>query len=204
HLVHTQRSSAGLDTRHPGIRHGQPDHRHRFQGAAGLRQDRASVRLPRRADHRSGRRGRSNRAGARRQRAGDPSGAGFHRRPRAHATDLRTLRILWTRLVHEKAASQGGMMTVKIGETEMEKKILFAINEDWLAQRREDPIDPAMPIIDPHHHLWDRGSRYLLEEIKADIDTSGHNIRTTVFLQCDSMYRADGDPKFAPLGETEF
>jgi L-fuconolactonase len=96
------------------------------------------------------------------------------------------------------------MMTVKIGETEMEKKILFAINEDWLAQRREDPIDPAMPIIDPHHHLWDRGSRYLLEEIKADIDTSGHNIRTTVFLQCDSMYRADGDPKFAPLGETEF
>jgi hypothetical protein len=67
------------------------------------------------------------------------------------------------------------MMTVKIGETEMEKKILFAISEDWLAQRREDPIDPAMPIIDPHHHLWDRGSRYLLDEIKQDIDASGHN-----------------------------
>ena len=95
-------------------------------------------------------------------------------------------------------------MTVKIGETEMEKKVLFAINEDWLAQRREDPIDPAMPVIDPHHHLWDRGSRYLLDEIKQDIDAGGHNIRATVYLQCDSMYRADGNPRFAPLGETEF
>jgi hypothetical protein len=31
------------------------------------------------------------------------------------------------------------MMTVKIGETETEKKILFAIDEDWLGQQREDP-----------------------------------------------------------------
>jgi L-fuconolactonase len=95
-------------------------------------------------------------------------------------------------------------MNVKIGGTETEKKILFAIDEDWLALRYEEPIDPAMPIIDPHHHLWDRGSRYLLEEMKQDIDASGHNVRATVFLQCDSMYRADGDAKFAPIGETEF
>jgi len=53
----------------------------------------------------------------------------------------------------------------KIGETEMEKKILFAINEDWLALHREDAMEPAMPIVDPHHHLWDRGSRYLLDEL---------------------------------------
>jgi len=92
----------------------------------------------------------------------------------------------------------------KIGETEMEKKILFAINEDWLALHREDAMEPAMPIVDPHHHLWDRGSRYLLDELKRDIDASGHDIRATVFLQCDSMYRAGGDPKFAPIGETEF
>jgi predicted TIM-barrel fold metal-dependent hydrolase len=95
-------------------------------------------------------------------------------------------------------------MNVKIGETETEKKILFAINEDWLSLRHEQPIDPAMPIIDPHHHLWDRGSRYLLDELKRDIDTSGHNICASVFVQCDSMYRADGDPKFVPIGETEF
>src|SRR5277367_6723932 len=95
-------------------------------------------------------------------------------------------------------------LDAKIGETETEKKVLFAVNEEWLARRIEEPIEPAMPIIDPHHHLWDRGSRYLLDEIKRDIDTSGHNIRATVFLQCDSMYRADGDLKFQPLGETEF
>jgi L-fuconolactonase len=92
----------------------------------------------------------------------------------------------------------------KIGETEIEKKILFAIDEHWLGLHSEDPIDPSMPIIDPHHHLWDRGSRYLLDELKRDIDSSGHNIRSTVFLQCDSMYRADGDRNFAPIGETEF
>lgn len=91
-----------------------------------------------------------------------------------------------------------------IGETETEKKILFAIDEQWLSKTVEEPIEPTRPIIDPHHHLWDRGSRYLLEEIKHDIDASGHNIRATVFLQCDSMYRADGDPKFVPIGETEF
>ena len=97
------------------------------------------------------------------------------------------------------------VMGVKLGETEHEKKVLFAVNEDWLAKRSEDPIDPKMPIIDPHHHLWERGgSRYLLHELKADIDGGGHNIRATVFLQCDSMYRDDGDPNFAPVGETEF
>jgi predicted TIM-barrel fold metal-dependent hydrolase len=94
-------------------------------------------------------------------------------------------------------------MSVKIGETETEKAILFATNDAWLDKRREEIIDPDMPIIDPHHHLWDRGSRYLLHELLADL-TTGHNIRSTVFLQCDSMYRAGGDPNFAPIGETEF
>jgi len=97
------------------------------------------------------------------------------------------------------------VLGVKIGETETEKKVLFDVREDWLAKRREEPIDPAMPILDPHHHLWERGgARYLLHDIKGDIDAGGHNVRATVFLQCDSMYRADGDPNFAPIGESEF
>lgn len=73
----------------------------------------------------------------------------------------------------------------------------------WHAQHVEAPIDPDMPIIDPHHHVWDRDSRYLLEELADDV-YSGHNVISTVFLQCGSMYRADGDPAFAPIGETEF
>ena len=30
------------------------------------------------------------------------------------------------------------------------------IREDWLARCKEEVIDPALPIIDPHHHLWHR------------------------------------------------
>ena len=97
------------------------------------------------------------------------------------------------------------VLGVKIGETETEKKVLFDVREDWLAKRREEPIDSGVPIIDPHHHLWERGgARYLLQDIKGDIEAGGHNIRATVFVQCDSMYRADGDPNFAPIGESEF
>jgi hypothetical protein len=85
-----------------------------------------------------------------------------------------------------------------------EKKFIYQVNADWLALRREEPIYPNLPIIDPHHHLWDRGLRYLFDELKDDTDSGGHNIRATVYLQCGSMYRAEGDPKFAPVGETEF
>jgi predicted TIM-barrel fold metal-dependent hydrolase len=80
----------------------------------------------------------------------------------------------------------------------------FAIDEQWLAKYREPIIDPDLPIVDPHHHLWDnRGFRYLFDDLLADT-SSGHNIRATVFLQCRSMYRADADAALAPVGETEF
>jgi predicted TIM-barrel fold metal-dependent hydrolase len=75
---------------------------------------------------------------------------------------------------------------------------------DWLALHREDVIDPARPIIDPHHHLWDRGGqRYLIEEMAADI-ASGHNVIATVYVDCRSMYRAHGPEAFRPVGEVEF
>ena len=54
--------------------------------------------------------------------------------------------------------------------------------EDWLAQYTEETIDPARPIVDPHHHLWDRGGlRYMIEEMAADI-ASGHNVIATVYV----------------------
>jgi predicted TIM-barrel fold metal-dependent hydrolase len=75
---------------------------------------------------------------------------------------------------------------------------------DWLALRSEEIIDPTRPIVDPHHHLWDRGGqRYLIEEMAADIG-SGHNIVATVYVDCRSMYRADGPEAFRPVGEVEF
>jgi predicted TIM-barrel fold metal-dependent hydrolase len=76
--------------------------------------------------------------------------------------------------------------------------------EDWLALYKEEVIDPARPIVDPHHHLWDRGGqRYLIEEMVADIG-SGHNIVATVYVEARSMYRAGGPEALRPVGEVEF
>jgi L-fuconolactonase len=76
----------------------------------------------------------------------------------------------------------------------------------WLAKRpTEAALEPALPIIDPHHHFWDTAQRgrYLLDELLADI-AGGHNIVATVFLECRSMYKKDGPPEMAPVGEVEF
>ena len=75
---------------------------------------------------------------------------------------------------------------------------------DWLGQVQEEILEPALPICDPHHHLWDHpGSRYLLDELLLDTG-SGHNVVSTVFVECASMYRADGAPALRCVGETEF
>ena len=76
----------------------------------------------------------------------------------------------------------------------------------WLASRpREAALEPDLPIIDPHHHFWDsphRGS-YLLPDLLSDIG-GGHNIVSTVFLECRAMYRKAGPRHMAALGEVEF
>ncbi len=74
----------------------------------------------------------------------------------------------------------------------------------WLMLTKEDPIDPELPICDPHHHLWERpGNRYVLDELLQDTG-GGHNIVRTVFVECRSLYRKDGAPEMRPVGETEF
>jgi predicted TIM-barrel fold metal-dependent hydrolase len=78
------------------------------------------------------------------------------------------------------------------------------VRKDWLARHSEEVLDPDLAIIDPHHHLWDRpANRYLLDDILADINT-GHNIVSTVFVQCRAFHRADGEEAMKPVGETEF
>ena len=69
---------------------------------------------------------------------------------------------------------------------------------------KEEILEPDLPICDPHHHLWDHpNSRYLLDELLLDTG-SGHNVVSTVFVECASMYRADGPEAMKPVGETEF
>jgi L-fuconolactonase len=78
--------------------------------------------------------------------------------------------------------------------------------ETRLELETETPIDPTLPICDPHHHLWDgpgeRG-RYLLDEYLEDAG-GGHKIVKTVFVECGAMYRKDGPQEMRPVGETEF
>lgn len=81
----------------------------------------------------------------------------------------------------------------------------YTVDDAWLARRTEPVIEPALPIVDPHHHLWERagGPRYLLPDLLADIG-GGHNVGATVFVECTTMYRTAGPPEQMSLGETEF
>ena len=80
----------------------------------------------------------------------------------------------------------------------------MALERDrWLLRTREDPLDPSLPLCDPHHHLWDHPqSRYLLDELVAD--AAGHDVVKTVFVECMSMYDAERPEALAPVGEIEF
>ena len=86
----------------------------------------------------------------------------------------------------------------------------------WLEQETpETVLEPELPIIDSHHHLWDlRKSTanppaqflqkvYLCEEFSKDIREGGHHIVQTVFAQCHAFFRADGPEAMKCVGETE-
>ena len=79
----------------------------------------------------------------------------------------------------------------------------FYVDEEWLALRTEEVIDPDRPIVDAHHHLWDRSGPYLVPQLLEDL-RSGHNIRGSVYVECGFMYRAEGNPRFAGVGEVEY
>lgn len=75
---------------------------------------------------------------------------------------------------------------------------------DWLALRREGAVDGARPIIDPHHHLWDRGgSTYLAPQLLDDLGAT-HNVVKTVFVECKACYDEAREAPMQPVGETVF
>ncbi len=87
----------------------------------------------------------------------------------------------------------------------------------------EDILEPDLPIIDPHHHLWDLrpmmgafpeplhpfiaaialSPYYTFNEIHADA-TSGHNVIGTVFMECGAFYRAGATDELKVVGEVEY
>ena len=82
-------------------------------------------------------------------------------------------------------------------------------DNDWLALTQESTLEPELPICDPHHHFWDLRleripyQRYLLHELAADVN-SGHNIRSTVFIETRTMYSPDVPHDLRTVGEVEF
>jgi predicted TIM-barrel fold metal-dependent hydrolase len=77
-------------------------------------------------------------------------------------------------------------------------------HEAWLGSFAEPILEPELPIVDGHHHLWIRGDApYLLREFSADLHT-GHNVVASVFAECHSMYRTSGPDEMRSVGEMEF
>lgn len=84
-------------------------------------------------------------------------------------------------------------------------------------------LEPDLPIIDPHHHLWDLrplidafpeprhgfiealidNAYYTFDQLHAHL-TGGHNIVGTVFMECGAFYRADADDDYKVVGEVEY
>jgi L-fuconolactonase len=84
-------------------------------------------------------------------------------------------------------------------------------------------LEPDLPIIDPHHHLWDLrpllpafpeprhafletiagAPYYTFDQLHADTH-SGHNVIGTVFMECGAFYDPGRGDAFKPVGEVEF
>ena len=87
----------------------------------------------------------------------------------------------------------------------------------------EDILEPDLPIIDPHHHLWDLrpllpsfpaprhmfleslvdNAHYTFDQLHTHL-TSGHNVIGTVFMECGAFYRADASETMKVVGEVEY
>jgi predicted TIM-barrel fold metal-dependent hydrolase len=87
----------------------------------------------------------------------------------------------------------------------------------------EPAIDPDLPIIDAHHHLWDLrpllaafpeprhpfiealvdAAYYTFDELLADTQ-DGHNIVATVFVECGAFYDPARGETLKVVGEVEF
>jgi predicted TIM-barrel fold metal-dependent hydrolase len=77
-------------------------------------------------------------------------------------------------------------------------------HEVWLERVEEPILEPDLPIVDAHHHLWIRGDApYLPREFAADLQR-GHRVVATVFAECHSMYRTSGPEALRSVGEMEF
>lgn len=80
----------------------------------------------------------------------------------------------------------------------------LAVRPDWLALGQEEILEPDLPIVDAHHHLFDRpGWTYLRDDYLADA-RPGHKVHSTVYMQAQTRYRQEGPAHLRVVGETEY
>ena len=93
-------------------------------------------------------------------------------------------------------------MSVKVPDTMSEIDWAAYFDPDWLALHQEPIIEPDLPIVDPHHHLWP-WSNYGVAQYLADL-RAGHNVRATVYLESGLAYRETGPEHLRTVGEIEY
>lgn len=70
--------------------------------------------------------------------------------------------------------------------------------------RDESILDPDLPILDSHIHLFDLpGNRYMVEDYLEDAQ-GGHNVLAAIYCETQAFARKDGPEHMRPLGEVEF
>ncbi|MFS0773733.1 amidohydrolase family protein [Sphingomonas sp. 1P08PE] len=90
------------------------------------------------------------------------------------------------------------------GQTPAAKPVAPTMLVKRLEGRDEPIIDPGLPIIDAHHHLFDKGAtRYLFPEYIDDVN-AGHNIVASVYMEIKAFERNYGPAPERMLGEVEF
>jgi len=78
------------------------------------------------------------------------------------------------------------------------------IRPEWLALRTEPALEPELPIIDAHHHLWELPDKtYRVGDLLDDM-SAAHAIRATVFIECKTHYDTNEPAGFEALGEVRF
>jgi predicted TIM-barrel fold metal-dependent hydrolase len=84
-------------------------------------------------------------------------------------------------------------------------------SKKWKNFESEVALDPDLPIVDPHHHIWGQDFRnaifvepYDLDELLDDKAGSIHNVVATVTVDSHAQHFTDGPEALRPVGETVY
>jgi L-fuconolactonase len=72
---------------------------------------------------------------------------------------------------------------------------------------RSNEMAVDVPIIDAHHHLWTEPpfpqfAPYPIEQMASERAASGHDVRATVFVDCQRTHLTEGPEELRVIGET--